>query len=85
MCLETELLLMFACRAQNIVQVIKPALQSGQWVVSDRFTDASYAYQGFGRGMPMERIAELANWVHGDLQPDITFLLDARLMWVLSA
>lgn len=77
MCLETELLLMFACRAQNIAQVIKPALAAGQWVVSDRFTDASYAYQGYGRGMPVARIAELADWVHGDLQPDITFLLDA--------
>ena len=77
MCLETELLLMFACRAQNVVQVIKPALESGKWVITDRFTDASYAYQGFGRGMPLTRITELANWVHGDLQPDITFLLDA--------
>jgi len=77
MCLDTELLLMFACRAQNIAQVINPALQQGQWVISDRFTDASYAYQGYGRGMPLPRIAELANWVHGDLQPDITFLLDA--------
>lgn len=77
MYLDTELLLMFACRAQNIAQVIKPALQAGQWVVTDRFTDASYAYQGYGRGMPVSRIAELAEWVHGDLQPDITFLLDA--------
>lgn len=75
--LDTELLLMFACRAQNITQIIKPALNSGKWVVSDRFTDASYAYQGYGRGMSISRITTLANWVHGDLQPDITFLLDA--------
>jgi dTMP kinase len=77
MCLETELLLMFACRAQNVQQVIRPALQSGQWVITDRFNDASYAYQGYGRGMPMAKIAGLADWVLGDLQPDITFLLDA--------
>lgn len=77
MYLDTELLLMFACRAQNIAQVIKPAQSKGQWVISDRFTDASYAYQGYGRGMSLSKIAALADWVHGDLQPDITFLLDA--------
>lgn len=77
MSLDTELLLMFACRSQNIEQVIRPALQRGEWVISDRFTDASYAYQGFGRGMPLSKITELANWVHGPLTPDITFLLDA--------
>lgn len=77
MCPQTELLLMFACRAQNIEQVVKPALQNGKWVISDRFTDASYAYQGYGRGMSMEKITVLANWVHADLTPDITFLLDA--------
>ena len=77
MYLDTELLLMFACRAQNIAQIIKPALEAGKWVISDRFTDASYAYQGYGRGMPMSRISALADWVHGSLQPDITFLLDA--------
>ncbi len=77
MSLDTELLLMFACRSQNIEQVIRPALQRGEWVISDRFTDASYAYQGFGRGMPLSRITELANWAHGELSPDITFLLDA--------
>jgi dTMP kinase len=77
MSLDTELLLMFACRAQNIQQVIQPALQLGEWVISDRFTDASYAYQGFGRGMPLSRIDALANWVHSGLKPDITFLLDA--------
>ncbi|MBS0352209.1 MAG: dTMP kinase [Proteobacteria bacterium] len=77
MSLETELLLMFACRSQNVSQVVKPALQTGKWVISDRFTDASYAYQGYGRGMALEKIASLAQWVHGDLKPDITFLLDA--------
>lgn len=74
---DAELLLMFAGRAQNIAQVILPALQRGQWVISDRFTDASFAYQGGGRGIPLKHIAELAEWVQGDLQPDITLLLDA--------
>lgn len=74
---DTELLLMFASRAQNIARVIKPALAAKQWVLCDRFTDASYAYQGGGRGIPSERIAALEKWVHPDFQPDITFLLDA--------
>ena len=78
MCLDTELLLMFACRAQNIQQVIRPALQSGRWVISDRFTDASYAYQGYGRGMPLNKITALADLVHHGLEPDYTFLLDAQ-------
>jgi dTMP kinase len=77
MCEDTELLLMFASRAQNIEQNIKPALAQGKWVICDRFTDASYAYQGGGRRIPMQRIAVLENWVHPDLQPDITLLLDA--------
>lgn len=77
MCADTELLLMFAGRAQNISQVIKPALQKGQWIVSDRFVDASFAYQGGGRGIDLQRIAELAKWTIGDLQPDMTILLDA--------
>jgi len=77
MCPDTELLLMFAGRAQNISQIIRPALQRGQWVISDRFTDSSYAYQGGGRGVPVHHITELATWVQGDLQPDITLLLDA--------
>lgn len=76
MCKDTEVLLMFAGRAQNIAQVILPALRRGQWVLSDRFTDASFAYQGGGRGVDMKHIAELARWVQGDLQPDLTLLLD---------
>lgn len=76
MCRDTELLLMFAGRAQNISQVILPALQRGQWVLSDRFTDASFAYQGGGRGVAVKHIDELARWVQGDLQPDLTLLLD---------
>ena len=74
---DTELLLMFAGRAQNIAEVILPSLQRGQWVVSDRFTDASFAYQGGGRGVNRRHIFELAQWVQGDLQPDLTILLDA--------
>ena len=74
---DTELLLMFAGRAQNIEQVILPALRRGQWVLSDRFTDASYAYQGGGRGVALTHIQELEKWVQGDLQPDMTLLLDA--------
>ncbi len=73
---DTELLLMFAGRAQNIKQVIEPALNRGCWVVSDRFTDASFAYQGGGRGVSAQHIQALANWVQGDLKPDMTFLLD---------
>lgn len=73
---DTELLLMFAGRAQHIHHVIEPALSAGKWVVSDRFTDASYAYQGAGRTLPEERIAVLEDWVQGQLQPDLTLLLD---------
>lgn len=72
-----ELLLMFAARAQHLAEVIIPALNRGQWVLCDRFTDATYAYQGGGRGVPESDIAALENWVHGDRQPDITLLLDA--------
>ena len=76
MCPDTELLLMFAGRAQHISQVILPALQRGQWVISDRFTDASFAYQGGGRGIPLSHIRELAAWVQGELEPDMTLLMD---------
>jgi dTMP kinase len=71
-----ELLLMFAARAQHIEEVIEPSLSAGRWVVSDRFTDASYAYQGGGRGVSMSIIAEMEQCVQGDLRPDITLLLD---------
>jgi len=74
---NTELLLMFAARAQHIAEVIEPALARGEWVVCDRFTDATFAYQGGGRGIPMAKIADLEQWVQGDLRPDFTVLLDA--------
>lgn len=73
---DTELLLMFAARAQHIREKILPALEQGKWVISDRFTDASYAYQGAARGMGFERIAEIENWVQQGFQPDCTFVLD---------
>jgi dTMP kinase len=73
---DTELLLMFAARAQHLAEVILPALDAGTVVLCDRFTDASYAYQGGGREIPFERIAALENWVQGDLRPDLTLLLD---------
>ena len=73
---DTELLMMFAARAQHLNELIIPALQKGQWVLCDRFTDASYAYQGGGRGIAESRIAQLEQWVQGDLRPDITLLLD---------
>ena len=76
MCDDTELLLMFAARAQHLHEVIRPALAAGKWVVCDRFTDATYAYQGGGRGIPAERIAVLEDWVQGELRPDHTILLD---------
>lgn len=73
---ETELLLMFAARAQHVRSLIEPALARGDWVLSDRFTDATYAYQGGGRGVPVEAIAWLENYVQGALRPDCVFLLD---------
>lgn len=72
----TETLLMFAARAEHLEKVIRPALASGCWVLCDRFTDATYAYQGGGRGLPLERIAILEDWVQGDLRPDLTLLFD---------
>ena len=77
MCDDTELLLMFAARAEHLQQIIRPALTRDQWVVCDRFTDASYAYQGGGRGMDKQRIAALETWVQGDLRPDLTLIFDA--------
>jgi len=76
MAAETELLLMFASRAQLVREVIEPALSAGRWVLCDRFADASYAYQGGGRGQPVERIAELERWACAGCKPDLTLLLD---------
>jgi len=73
---ETELLLMFAARAEHLRRKILPALEEGCWVLCDRFTDASYAYQGAGRGIPREKIALLEGFVQGALRPDLTLLLD---------
>ncbi|TCK18313.1 thymidylate kinase [Thiogranum longum] len=73
---DTELLLMFAARAQHLNEVILPALQAGEWVLCDRFTDATYAYQGGGRGIDMQRIAELEAWVQQGFEPDMTILFD---------
>ncbi|GHU26396.1 thymidylate kinase [Betaproteobacteria bacterium] len=74
--LETEALLMFAARREHLGQVIEPALACGVWVVCDRFSDATYAYQGGGRGLDKAKFASLEQWVHGHLQPDLTFLFD---------
>lgn len=76
MSVDTELLLMFAARAQHLAQVILPALEAGKIVICDRFTDATYAYQGGGRGLDCSRIALLEQFVQGDLRPDITLLFD---------
>ena len=73
---DTELLLMFAARAEHIHRRIRPALDAGQWVLCDRFTDATYAYQGAGRGLSLQRIAQLEDWVQGTLRPDLTILMD---------
>jgi dTMP kinase len=77
--LETEALLMFASRREHIAQVIEPALARGDWVLSDRFTDASFAYQGGGRGLPLAKLEQLERWVHPRLQPDLTLLFDVPL------
>jgi len=73
---DTELLLMFAARAEHLNAKILPALSAGTWVLCDRFTDASYAYQGYGRGIDRARIAVLEQWVQGERRPDLTLLLD---------
>ena len=75
-CDKAELMLMFAARAQHVERVIKPALEKGLWVLSDRFTDATFAYQGGGRGIDAESIRELEKWTLGNFQADHTFLLD---------
>jgi dTMP kinase len=73
---DCELLLVFAARAEHLAKVIQPSLESGQWVLCDRFTDATYAYQGGGRGLSRQRISELEALVQGALRPDLTLLLD---------
>jgi dTMP kinase len=76
MSMDTEALLMFAARAEHLAQVIQPALQAGKIVISDRFSDASFAYQGAGRGMAWEKLQQLETWVQGELQPDLTLFFD---------
>jgi len=76
---EAELLMIFAARQQHLDQLIIPALEAGKWVLSDRFTDATYAYQGAGRGIAFERIEVLENWVQKGLQPDLTMVLDVNV------
>jgi dTMP kinase len=77
--LETEALLMFAARREHIAEVIEPALARGDWVISDRFTDASFAYQGGGRKLDTGKLEVLERWVHPQLQPDLTLLFDVPL------
>jgi len=77
--LETEALLMFASRREHIAKLIAPALERGDWVISDRFTDASFAYQGGGRELSMSKLATLEQWVHADFQPHLTLLFDVPL------
>lgn len=77
--LETEALLMFAARREHLAQVIEPALARGDWVISDRFTDATFAYQGGGRGLDIRKLETLEQWVHPGLQPDLTLLFDVPL------
>ncbi len=77
--LETEALLMFAARREHLDKVIQPALERGAWVISDRFSDASFAYQGGGRGLPEHKLEQLEQWVHPALQPDLTLLFDVSL------
>jgi dTMP kinase len=77
--IETETLLMFAARREHIDKVIRPAMEQGHWVISDRFTDATFAYQGGGRGIAREKLELLEQWVQGGLQPDLTLLFDVPL------
>ena len=73
---ETEMLILFAARTHNLSNIIRPAISAGKWVICDRFTDATFAYQGGGGGLSFERIKQLENFVHKDIQPDLTILLD---------
>ena len=77
--LETEALLVFASRREHLAQVIEPALARGAWVISDRFTDSSFAYQGGGRGMSLAKLDALEQWVNPERQPDLTLLFDVPL------
>ena len=77
--LETEALLMFAARREHIAKIILPAIHRGDWVISDRFTDASFAYQGGGRRLALDKLQSLEQWVHANLQPDLTLLFDVPL------
>lgn len=77
--LETETLLMFAARREHLAKLIEPALAAGEWVICDRFTDATWAYQGGGRGLERAKLNELEQWTHGHLQPDLTLLFDLPL------
>ena len=77
--LETETLLMFAARREHLAELIEPALARGEWVICDRFSDATYAYQGGGRGLERHKLQQLEQWVHGQLQPDLTLLFDLPL------
>jgi dTMP kinase len=77
--LETETLLMFAARREHLARVIEPALAKGEWVVCDRFSDATYAYQGGGRGLDRSKILALEHWVHEHIQPNLTLLFDLPL------
>jgi dTMP kinase len=84
MAADTELLLVFAARAQHLAQAIRPALAAGTVVLCDRFTDATYAYQGGGRGLSLERIAQLENFVQGSLRPDLTLVFDLPVEFGLA-
>lgn len=81
---DTEALLMFAARQEHLQSLILPALDAGQWVVCDRFTDATMAYQGGGRGISLDRLAILERWVQGDLQPDLTLFFDVPVATALA-
>ena len=76
---SAEVLLMFAARSQHLEQVILPNIRAGRWVVCDRFTDSTYAYQGGGRELPSDRIAQIEQWVQGEFQPNLTLLFDADI------
>jgi len=84
MTVDTETLLMFAARREHIERVIAPALAQGRWVISDRFTDATYAYQGAGGGLAQDRIEVLERWVHAGLQPDLTLVFDVPVEVALA-